>query len=456
MAEQALAGPASARRPTATEPGALPAAVQDGFRVQFGEDLRGVRVHQDQGAAVLTRAAHAEAVAIGDQIAVAPGAYAPHTRWGQRLLAHEAAHAAQARRETGGPPVLARRMIVGGAPGDVDALLSLLETSSGLILDWDPGSGEVTVVGSAEPLPVPTTSESAALAALLMEVAGHTTQDAELWVGQDEPGVHQGGFPEPHDFTGGSVQVLDVDDLLTTEAGVPGLGAAKAAHEIAENFRAHAAPPVPGVDAFQPAHDVAVEAESDVAEELVGPGRRVVSGLAFTEGDTVLMLTDYETYYLVEIVRHEPVDADPAPVDEFGLPGHSPTLPSIKIERAERVARLPVATYTIDGFAFGDAAVPSAGAQTIGLVAQRVNQNRYATLRLEGHTDSVGSEASNAALALRRAEAVQAKLKEAKVSPERVHRVGVGEAGAVADNDTEAGRAQNRRVTIEVARPDYP
>ncbi len=67
-----------------------------------------------------------------------------------------------------------------------------------------------------------------------------------------------------------------------------------------------------------------------------------------------------------------------------------------------------------------------------------------------GHTDAVGSDAYNQKLSLRRAEAVKAYLVTQGVETSRVYTEGKGETQPVADNTTAAGRAKNRRVTVEV------
>jgi len=77
------------------------------------------------------------------------------------------------------------------------------------------------------------------------------------------------------------------------------------------------------------------------------------------------------------------------------------------------------------------------------------------TTVLEGHTDSVGTDAYNQRLSERRANAVRNVLVDQYgVEGGRVNAVGYGESRPVADNATEEGRAINRRVEAEVeARP---
>lgn len=72
---------------------------------------------------------------------------------------------------------------------------------------------------------------------------------------------------------------------------------------------------------------------------------------------------------------------------------------------------------------------------------------------VEGHTDSTGSDAYNVELSRRRAEAVRDALIEGRIAPSRILAEGYGSAYPVADNDTEQGRAKNRRVEIVILEP---
>ncbi len=67
-----------------------------------------------------------------------------------------------------------------------------------------------------------------------------------------------------------------------------------------------------------------------------------------------------------------------------------------------------------------------------------------------GHTDSVGSEAYNQSLSVRRAEAIKAYLIGKGIEKGRVYSEGKGENSPEADNRTAEGRQKNRRVEIEV------
>jgi OOP family OmpA-OmpF porin len=69
-----------------------------------------------------------------------------------------------------------------------------------------------------------------------------------------------------------------------------------------------------------------------------------------------------------------------------------------------------------------------------------------------GHTDSVGSDEYNQELSQKRASSVAEYLLSQGVTPSKVTSEGKGESEPVADNETEEGRAQNRRVELHINR----
>jgi outer membrane protein OmpA-like peptidoglycan-associated protein len=71
-------------------------------------------------------------------------------------------------------------------------------------------------------------------------------------------------------------------------------------------------------------------------------------------------------------------------------------------------------------------------------------------ISVEGHTDAKGSEAYNMRLSERRAQAVVDYLVKAGIAGDRLEAHGFGESRPIADNDTEDGRARNRRVELRV------
>ncbi|MEM6770670.1 MAG: OmpA family protein [Bacteroidota bacterium] len=69
---------------------------------------------------------------------------------------------------------------------------------------------------------------------------------------------------------------------------------------------------------------------------------------------------------------------------------------------------------------------------------------------MAGHTDDVGEEADNQHLSEERARAVSTYLEQQGVAAERITTVGYGESRPVASNETEEGRAENRRTTFRL------
>ena len=106
-------------------------------------------------------------------------------------------------------------------------------------------------------------------------------------------------------------------------------------------------------------------------------------------------------------------------------------------------------------FPFNSAVLrPEATAALSDILGQIRSVYPYPSIRVIGHTDSIGSDAVNDALSLRRAEAVKAWLVGAGIPPAVVFAEGRGRHEPVAPNtlpdgrDNPAGRAQNRRVQL--------
>lgn len=102
-------------------------------------------------------------------------------------------------------------------------------------------------------------------------------------------------------------------------------------------------------------------------------------------------------------------------------------------------------------FDFNKSDVKQDSQADIQSLADFMKQYPQTTTTVEGHTDAVGSDAYNQALSERRANAVRDVLvNQHGIDSSRVSSVGYGESRPVADNDSESGRAINRRVEAEV------
>jgi outer membrane protein OmpA-like peptidoglycan-associated protein len=116
-------------------------------------------------------------------------------------------------------------------------------------------------------------------------------------------------------------------------------------------------------------------------------------------------------------------------------------------------APAPAKTYVIEGvnFATASAALTPAAEAKLADAANGVKQSGV-KYEVAGYTDSRGSDAYNQGLSERRANAVRNDLIARGVPAANLSARGYGESNPVASNDTEAGRAANRRVEIRPAR----
>ena len=85
-------------------------------------------------------------------------------------------------------------------------------------------------------------------------------------------------------------------------------------------------------------------------------------------------------------------------------------------------------------------------------IIQILNEYPTAKFTVEGHTDSVGSDKLNQKLSEERANSVRDFLIDKGIDAGRLTAIGYGESKPIATNNTRAGRAQNRRVEINLVK----
>ena len=146
---------------------------------------------------------------------------------------------------------------------------------------------------------------------------------------------------------------------------------------------------------------------------------------------------------------------DGAIVPPKAAPAPAAAAPAAAPAPAPAPARPPAAatkvTYAADTFFDFDKAVLKAdGKAKLDDLVGKVKAINLEVIIAVGHTDSVGADAYNQKLSVRRAEAVKAYLVSKGIEKNRVYTEGKGEKQPVADNKTKEGRAKNRRVEIEV------
>ena len=108
-----------------------------------------------------------------------------------------------------------------------------------------------------------------------------------------------------------------------------------------------------------------------------------------------------------------------------------------------------LATQTIQ-FEAGKSILTTTGRTTIDRLLTKLKRYPQARIRIEGYTDSDGSNAQNLSLSRARAAAVRAYLIQHGISASHLTAVGFGENRPVASNTTAAGKTQNRRIELKV------
>jgi OOP family OmpA-OmpF porin len=143
-----------------------------------------------------------------------------------------------------------------------------------------------------------------------------------------------------------------------------------------------------------------------------------------------------------------------APVAPKAAPAAAPAAP-VAPKAAPKAAPQPPAatkvTYAADAFFdFNKAVIKSEGKAKLDDLVGKVKDINLEVIIAVGHTDSIGSDAANQKLSVKRSEAVKAYLVSKGIEKNRVYTEGKGEKQPVADNKTKEGQAKNRRVEIEV------
>lgn len=141
--------------------------------------------------------------------------------------------------------------------------------------------------------------------------------------------------------------------------------------------------------------------------------------------------------------RVQAVFTAPAPVTEKPAPAPAAKAPVVPV-------KLIFSTDTL--FDFDKSVLKPEGRQMLDGLIGKINRdyNEDHLIIAVGHTDWVGTDDYNQRLGMRRAQAVKAYLVSKGVEAKKVYVDSKGEKQPIADNKTAQGRAQNRRVEIEV------
>ena len=187
------------------------------------------------------------------------------------------------------------------------------------------------------------------------------------------------------------------------------------------------------------------------------------SGETWTSSSGECVRTTYEdTQELLESCGYEIVVTESVAVDNQPAGADVSVVEETKVVKSGMVLadkQEVVAEAFIQNleFEFGSADLTAADQRELDGVIAKLDPYRpmlrdnVAHINVIGHTDSVGPEAFNQKLSEGRAQSVASYLEtEGQVRAEKMEVSGRGESDPMADNGTDAGRAQNRRVVIEI------
>lgn len=186
-----------------------------------------------------------------------------------------------------------------------------------------------------------------------------------------------------------------------------------------------ACPDTPGLEQFAGCPDRDGDGVIDSADECPDtPGLHEFKGCPDTDGDGI-------------------PDKDDACPNEAGVAelNGCPKILAVHIEKLEN------AEFGIQ-FEFGKASLASSSFSVLDEVAEILIENERYNLHIEGHTDSKGNDDFNMKLSRERAASVEKYLEEKGIDEMRISSQGYGETKPIADNETEEGRAKNRRVEL--------
>lgn len=125
------------------------------------------------------------------------------------------------------------------------------------------------------------------------------------------------------------------------------------------------------------------------------------------------------------------------------------TLPGAEVERVGDGIKITL-NESIVTFAFNSSDLTSLAKTNLDKLTTILKNNPDTNINIYGHTDSVGSDDYNQKLSERRANSVKSYLNAKGIATARLFALGEGESNPVATNDTDAGRAQNRRVEFAI------
>lgn len=124
-------------------------------------------------------------------------------------------------------------------------------------------------------------------------------------------------------------------------------------------------------------------------------------------------------------------------------------LPGAEVERVGEGIKVTLNENTVN-FDFNSANLTTVAKTNLDKLVTVLKNNPDTNINIYGHTDSIGSDAVNLRISSQRAEAVKNYLVAKGISASRMFTEGLGKSSPIASNDTDEGRAKNRRVEFAI------
>ena len=125
------------------------------------------------------------------------------------------------------------------------------------------------------------------------------------------------------------------------------------------------------------------------------------------------------------------------------------TLPGAEVERVGEGIKVTLNENTVN-FDFNSANLTTLAKTNLDKLVTVLKNNPDTNINIYGHTDSIGSDAVNLRISSQRAAAVKNYFVANGISASRIFTEGLGKSSPIASNDTDAGRAKNRRVEFAI------
>lgn len=125
------------------------------------------------------------------------------------------------------------------------------------------------------------------------------------------------------------------------------------------------------------------------------------------------------------------------------------TLPGAEVERVGEGIKVTLHENTVN-FDFNSSNLTTLAKSNLDKLVTVLQNNPDTNINIYGHTDNIGSDAVNLKISQQRADAVKNYFVANGISASRLFTEGLGKGSPIASNDTDAGRAQNRRVEFAI------